>query len=85
MYHKQCSKCSKFFTYDTIITINHTSFETPCLNGGEHTLVDNKSLIDEFNVGVKYCTSCGEDVVVDAEAMKKARLEYYNKRSGLCQ
>ena len=37
-HEMQCSKCEKFFVFDTCISVSHSAYRADCLNGKQHQL-----------------------------------------------
>jgi hypothetical protein len=67
IYDQECHVCGKTFAYDTTITISHTAWKAPCLNGGEHDWE-----FEHRHHSRMKCAVCGES----RELTEKEREEY---------
>jgi glutaredoxin len=77
IHRQECKFCHNTFAYTTEIVFDYEAYTAPCLNGGEHDLVEINSVPKELFAGKKYCKNCGEDFIVDVEANKKGMRDYF--------
>ena len=79
VFEQECPYCDKIIGYSTMISYTYDVFELPCKNGEDHNLVDIHGYPKEFFVGLKRCSYCNEEFVVDKEASDQARKEYFER------
>ncbi len=53
---RECPHCGQYFVYTTYITIHHNTFQAPCLNGGDHKWVTQRSSREQNRMICEYCS-----------------------------
>ena len=65
--HKaECYNCGKLFVYTVEISVEYSSREAPCLNGGTHDLQDIIGWPSEYFANRRRCSVCDLEVVLEA-------------------
>ena len=79
-FHKmQCKFCVKSFVFQTSISFDYEPYKADCLNGSDHKLKQIVGAPAAYFVGRYRCEDCGEEIIKDPEANKKAMEDYCKK------
>jgi hypothetical protein len=80
IYDRECDGCGKTFAYDVTITISHTAWKAPCLNGGEHNWWCERRHPLEYSR--MKCAVCGDTRELTEKEREENEIEERLKKDG---
>tara|TARA_R110002126_G_scaffold43008_6_gene123626 strand:+ start:4853 stop:5098 length:246 start_codon:yes stop_codon:yes gene_type:complete len=66
-YEHTCGKCGKTFLYQVEYEISYSTWEAPCLNGGEHQYKPVTGYPPEYFEGRERCKICDDEITTKEE------------------
>ena len=77
-YNQECGDCGKTFLYETKLSIDHETFQAPCLNGEPHDFRPIQGHPELLFLGKFRCSYCKEEKI-DLEEVNKNYKKYFDE------